>query len=58
LTGFETSVVTKKQWQFFAHPDHERLVKVIENCVTEARPQKYPPIMPGEWMIKRLTATY
>ncbi|KAF2661508.1 Clavaminate synthase-like protein [Lophiostoma macrostomum CBS 122681] len=43
---------------YFAHPDHERLINAIENCVSESRPKKYGPIVPGDWMVKRLTATY
>ncbi|KIV98832.1 uncharacterized protein PV09_09403 [Verruconis gallopava] len=43
---------------FFAHPDHEKLVEVIQNCVTDTRPQKYAPTLPGDWMMKRLAATY
>ncbi|KAF2000355.1 Clavaminate synthase-like protein [Amniculicola lignicola CBS 123094] len=43
---------------YFAHPDHGRIINAIENCVTKTRPNKYGPVKPGEWMVKRLTATY
>ncbi|KAH8674275.1 hypothetical protein BX600DRAFT_433864 [Xylariales sp. PMI_506] len=43
---------------FFAHPDHEKPIWPIQTCCTEANPEKYGSVMPGEWMIKRLTATY
>lgn len=45
--------------QFFAHPDHDKLVEAIETCVDEVtRPMKYEPLMPIDWMVKRLQATY
>ncbi|KAI1609771.1 2OG-Fe(II) oxygenase [Exophiala viscosa] len=43
---------------FFSHPDHDKLVSAIEACVTESRPKKYEPVMPIDWMVKRLQATY
>ncbi|KAL1305793.1 hypothetical protein AAFC00_003957 [Neodothiora populina] len=44
---------------FFAHPDHDKVVEAIETCWDEvSRPKKYGPIMPIDWMIKRLAATY
>ncbi|EXJ90183.1 hypothetical protein A1O1_03282 [Capronia coronata CBS 617.96] len=43
---------------FFAHPDHDKVVEGIKECVTETRPLKYEPVLPLEWMVKRLQATY
>ncbi|KAH8892672.1 thymine dioxygenase [Thozetella sp. PMI_491] len=44
---------------YFAHPDHDLLLDTIATCYDQlSRPKKYEPLTPGDWMIKRLTATY
>jgi isopenicillin N synthase-like dioxygenase len=47
-----------KMKQYFAHPDHQKELSVIDTCWDENRPQKYQPMKPGDWMVKRLAATY
>ncbi|KAJ9144723.1 Clavaminate synthase-like protein [Pleurostoma richardsiae] len=56
---FDGKVKPRYSIAFFAHPDHDLILDTIRTCFDPvSRPKKYQPLNPGDWMIKRLTATY
>lgn len=43
---------------YFVTADHEKVIDCLPGCYSEANPKKYEPINSGEYVSRRLNATY
>ncbi|KAI8808724.1 hypothetical protein BJ742DRAFT_258635 [Cladochytrium replicatum] len=43
---------------YFCSPNYDALIDVLDICLAEGETKKFPPILSGDYLVQRLSATY